>query len=181
MAGGMGSTQILPHISSTVIRMMIVTTSSGISVWKKHLMIHGIIKTSTAMFMTDVKPHHWNPQVRMQIPEWQVTLHLYVWQFVQVWGNSCTCYLLTQHCWVNLKAFSSAQTQTDEQILVWYFFLGGGVLIWNWKKFLRAIQVKKSPGAEEIFLEDSRIFYFPVFPCRGMEDLQLRDQYQQCK
>ena len=39
--------------------------------------------------------------VGMQQPKWEATLHFYVWLYVQVWGNGCTPYLLTQHC-VNL-------------------------------------------------------------------------------
>ena len=38
------------------------------------------------------------PEVRVQLPEWHVTLGLYVQQYVQVWGNDCTSYHLTHHC-----------------------------------------------------------------------------------
>ena len=37
------------------------------------------------------------PRVGEQQPEWQAPLHLYRQQSVQVWGNSCTHYHLTQH------------------------------------------------------------------------------------
>ena len=30
-------------------------------------------------------------KVKVQPPEWQVTLHLYVCQYVQEWGNTCMC------------------------------------------------------------------------------------------
>ena len=40
----------------------------------------------------------------MQLPECRVTLRLYAWQVVQVYGNGCTRYLLTQH-WVNFFLF----------------------------------------------------------------------------
>ena len=42
------------------------------------------------------------PDIEAQLLEWQVTLHLYAGQHVQVWGNGCTCYFLTQH-WGNLR------------------------------------------------------------------------------
>ena len=44
------------------------------------------------------------PEVWMQLPECRVTLRLYAWQVVQVYGNGCTRYLLTQH-WVNFFLF----------------------------------------------------------------------------
>ena len=30
------------------------------------------------------------PEGGVQLPERQVTLHLYIWQYVQVWGSDCT-------------------------------------------------------------------------------------------
>ena len=53
------------------------------------------------------------PAVTAQLPEWQVTLHLYV----QAWGHSCTHYFLTQR-WVYLRILgeecqrTTAVTQT---------------------------------------------------------------------
>ena len=41
------------------------------------------------------------PEVRVQQQEWRVTLHLYVREYVQVWGDGCTRYFLTHH-WVNV-------------------------------------------------------------------------------
>ena len=44
-------------------------------------------------------PHPRPPplEVGEKLPEWRVTLHLYVWQQVRMWGNGCTRYLLTKH------------------------------------------------------------------------------------
>ena len=50
------------------------------------------------------------PKVGVQLFERQATLHLHVQQYiqvcvrqkVQVWGNTCMCYLLIQH-WVHLR------------------------------------------------------------------------------
>ena len=53
------------------------------------------------------KLHFWNPpesECSCQ-SEWQVTLHLNVWQHVQVWGKGCIHYLLTQ-CLVNLRVLA---------------------------------------------------------------------------
>ena len=45
------------------------------------------------------------PEVGAQLPEWKATMHLYVWQYVPLWGNSCTSYLLTPH-WLKLRVLS---------------------------------------------------------------------------
>ena len=54
-------------------------------------------------------------QVGMQLPQWWVTLHLYVGQYVQVQGNGCTLYLLTQR-WVNLRALAEERQQTHHKM-----------------------------------------------------------------
>ena len=46
-------------------------------------------------------PFHLSPEDEMQLPERRLALHLYVGQYVRVWGIGSTCNLLTQH-WVNL-------------------------------------------------------------------------------
>ena len=56
------------------------------------------------------------PEVGVQLPEWWATLHLYVGQCVQVWGNSCTYYLLTQP-WVDVRVLFEECSQTSEQAL----------------------------------------------------------------
>ena len=53
------------------------------------------------------------PEDRMQLPEWWVTLHLCVGQYVQVWGNSCTHCLLTQH-WLNLRVLAEGHRQANK-------------------------------------------------------------------
>ena len=42
------------------------------------------------------------PEVRVQLPEWQETVHLYVQQTVQMCGNHFPQYLLTQD-WMNTR------------------------------------------------------------------------------
>ena len=44
----------------------------------------------------------------VQLTERRITLHLYVWQYEQVWGNGCTRYLLTQ-LWMNLRVLAEAR------------------------------------------------------------------------
>ena len=56
----------------------------------------------------------------MHLPEQRVILHLYVWQYVQVWENDCTRYLLTQH-WMNLS-FSRETLTNNKQ----YKYTSGG-------------------------------------------------------
>ena len=41
-------------------------------------------------------------EVRVQLPEWRVALHLYMTIQTQVWENGCTRYRLAQNC-VNLR------------------------------------------------------------------------------
>ena len=49
-------------------------------------------------------------------PYWEglLTLHLYVWHIVQLWGNGCTHYRLTQHG-VSLQVFAEAHSQTSNK------------------------------------------------------------------
>ena len=50
-------------------------------------------------------------QVRVQLLEWQAAVHfMYYSILVQVWGNSCTHYLLTQH-WANLRVLLRKATK----------------------------------------------------------------------
>ena len=50
------------------------------------------------------------PKVWVQLPESQVPLHLYVRQYAQAWGNSCTHDHLTK-CRVNLSFLANKETQ----------------------------------------------------------------------
>ena len=52
------------------------------------------------------------PEIRVLLLEWQVILHLYVKQYVCVWGNGCTLYRLTHHG-VNLRVSAEECLQTD--------------------------------------------------------------------
>ena len=62
--------------------------------------------------------HYWNPRKSMRQCQnsWWVTvplrykLYVYIWQYVQMLGNSCTRFYLTQH-WLNLWAFFNWGTQ----------------------------------------------------------------------
>ena len=45
------------------------------------------------------------PEVRVQLPEWQETVHLYVQQTVQMCGNHFPQYLLTQD-WMNTRVLA---------------------------------------------------------------------------
>ena len=58
--------------------------------------------SATAIFMTQQTPLFQIPEAGVQLPERWVTLHLYTWQYVQVWGNGCAHDPLAQH-WVNLR------------------------------------------------------------------------------
>ena len=70
------------------------------------------------------------PTVILHLPEWQVTLHLYMWEYVEMWRNSCTCYCLSQHC-VNLRVrscgmltnsyHSEAYPEWGESSCMWQF------------------------------------------------------------
>ena len=40
----------------------------------------------------------------------RVAMHFYVWQHVQLWGNGCTRYLLTQY-WVNFRVKAEERQQ----------------------------------------------------------------------
>ena len=51
------------------------------------------------------------PEAGGQLLGWQLTLHLYVWQDVQVWGHSCTGDILTQ-CWIKLRVSAEEHQQT---------------------------------------------------------------------
>ena len=54
------------------------------------------------------------PEVGVQLMEWLVTLCLHAWQYVQVWGNGCKHYLLTQHM-VQLSGLAEERQQTSLQ------------------------------------------------------------------
>ena len=57
-----------------------------------------------------------SPEVREQLSEWWVTLHLYVRQNVQVQGNGCTLWVLTLH-WMKFRICSWG-TLTDVCVCV---------------------------------------------------------------
>ena len=61
------------------------------------------------------------PEVGVQLSEWQVTVHFYVWQYVDVGGgDGCTRYSLTQH-WMNLRVFSKGTLRNKQQQNEWTF------------------------------------------------------------
>ena len=59
-----------------------------------------------------------------QQQEWRVTWHLCVWQCVQVWGDGCTHYLLTQQLLILIVFTGGTLTnqQTDWLTQTFFFF-----------------------------------------------------------
>ena len=80
-------------------------------------------------------------EVGVQLPQWQTTLHLYVLQYVQVWRNSCACYLFTHFthpAQMKLQSFSWG-TLTNRQKNMFRTWTGcGGLPAINGLSIIRA-------------------------------------------
>ena len=49
--------------------------------------------------------------VRVQLPQWRLAVHLCVWQYLPVWGNGCTHYFLSQY-WANQSTAAAVEVNS---------------------------------------------------------------------